>query len=257
MHTVPTVPLGSGGESEFELAPRPKRGAARYPKRRMAGSNRADDDDSFFEDGFGEGGPAAALDVTEDLQEAALAVLADEVEPVLLAPPPLVPPEDVAQGSVGATVVAEETCPPVEQVPMPPPSHPSPPRPLFWAAGESSRRLLCAPSKANLTSTTRRVASSRPHATTWPTGNVRSRAQRASLLARVAHAPVGGRPLGFMSHWLTNSFVESREERWSAEVPRGVQQSDREAADIEGGRDDSLSVKKTSCLQFRILVLYR
>ena len=39
MHTVPIVPFGSGGESEFELAPRPKRGAARYPKRRKAGSD--------------------------------------------------------------------------------------------------------------------------------------------------------------------------------------------------------------------------
>ena len=77
VHAVPIVPLGSGGESEFELAPRPKRGAARNPKRRKAGSDdvsiRADDDESFFEDGFGEGGPAAALDLTEDPQEAALA----------------------------------------------------------------------------------------------------------------------------------------------------------------------------------------
>ena len=32
-------------------------------------------------------------------------------------------------------------------------------------------------------------------------------------------APVGGRPLGFMSYCL-NSFVESREEHWSAEGPR-------------------------------------
>ena len=37
VHTVPIVPFGSGGGSEFELAPRPKRGAARYPKRRKAG----------------------------------------------------------------------------------------------------------------------------------------------------------------------------------------------------------------------------
>ena len=39
VHTVPIVPLGSGGESEFELTPRPKCGAARYPKRRKAGSD--------------------------------------------------------------------------------------------------------------------------------------------------------------------------------------------------------------------------
>ena len=46
-------------------------------------------------------------------------------------------------------------------------------------------------------------------------------------------APVGGRPLGFMSYWLMNSFVESREELWSAEVLRGAEQSDREAARAE------------------------
>ena len=100
VHTVPIAPL----ESEFELEPRPKRGAARCPKRRKAGSDdvsiRAHDDDSFFEDGFGEGGPATAFDVTGDPQEAALAGLGGEVELVLLAPPPLVPPEDVAQGSL-------------------------------------------------------------------------------------------------------------------------------------------------------------
>ena len=62
----------------------------------------------------------------QDPQEGALAGLAHEVEPILLAPPPSVPPEGVAHGSVGAKVIAEETGPPIEQVPMPPPSHRSP-----------------------------------------------------------------------------------------------------------------------------------
>ena len=173
----------------------------------------------------------AALVVAEDPQEAGLAGLADEFEPVLLAPPPSVPPEDVAQGSAGATV-AEETCPPVEQVPMPPSSHPCPrAEALFWAASEASRPLLCAPSEANLNSTRRRVASSRPHAA-WPIGNVRSRKLASSSDA----APVGGRPQGFRSCWLMNKFVESREEHWSAEVLRGAKEAARaELKRLPGG----------------------
>ena len=39
VHTMPIMPFSSGGESEFELAPKPKCGTATYPKRRKAGSD--------------------------------------------------------------------------------------------------------------------------------------------------------------------------------------------------------------------------
>ena len=59
-------------------------------------------------------------------------------------------------------------------------------------------------------------------------GNV---AQEKCALTRTARKLVSssdGAPVG-----LTNSFVESREEHWSAEALRGPQQSDREAARAE------------------------
>ena len=70
MHTVPIVPFGSGGESEFELAPRPKPGAAGYPKRRKAGSDDVLIDDSFGEDGgFGKAASMRAFGGTLDVYE--------------------------------------------------------------------------------------------------------------------------------------------------------------------------------------------
>ena len=82
-------------------------------------------------------------------------------------------------------------------------------------------------------STRRRVASSRPHAATWPKGKCALTRTARKLASSSDAAPVGGRRLGFMSYWLMNSFVESREEHWSAEVLRGAQQSDWEAARAE------------------------
>ena len=238
VHTVPIVLLGSGGESEVELAPRPTRGAVKYPKRRKAGSYdvsiRAEDDDSLIEDGFGERGPAAAIDVTKDPQEAALAGLADEVQPVLLPPPPLVPREDVAQGSVGTTVVSEETRPPVKQVPMPPSSHPSPRAEapvLGGRRGKSTASMRANGGKLDFYE--KKVGFFQATCGNVAHGKCALTRTARKLAGSSNAAPVGGRLLGFMSYRLMNSFVESREERCSAEVLRGVQLSDRDSARAE------------------------
>ena len=84
-------------------------------------------------DGFGEGGPGST-------------------EPILLAPPPLVPPEDVAQGSVGVTAVAEETCSPVKQARA---------EARRGKSAASIRAFGCKPDFHE-----KKVASSRPHAAT-------------------------------------------------------------------------------------------
>ena len=107
------------------------------------------------------------------------------------------------------------------------------PRPLFWAGRRFKSAVFTRACRGKLDFYEKKGGF---HQATC--GNV---AQEKCALTRTARklvsssdgTPVGRRPLGFMSYGLTNSFVESREEHWSAEALRGPQQSDLEVARVE------------------------